>query len=73
LIKVKPASEQEPYHFQMEWQAISIAPFDRDLDLAVIEINGEAHPLVPSHSRRLGQGNYKCASEALPNALAAVG
>lgn len=30
----------------MDWQLITTAPFDRDLELAVIDITGDAHALV---------------------------
>jgi hypothetical protein len=38
----------------MTWLKIATAPFDRDLELAVIEINGEAHPLAFPCRRVLG-------------------
>jgi hypothetical protein len=37
----------------MEWQPISTAPFDRDLELAVIE-GGEPHALIFPCRRILG-------------------
>lgn len=37
----------------MEWQPIKIAPFDRELELAVIE-GGEVHALVFPCRRLLG-------------------
>ena len=30
----------------MDWQTIATAPFDRDLELAVIDIGGDVHALV---------------------------
>ena len=45
LTKLKPGDEKSPYHFSMGWQSISTAPFDRDLQLAVINVGG-IHALV---------------------------
>jgi hypothetical protein len=45
LIKIKPLSEERPDHLQMEWQKITTAPFDRDLELAVLDYDG-THSLV---------------------------
>jgi hypothetical protein len=44
-MKIKAVSGQRPDHFKMEWQTISTAPFDRDLELAVIDAEGQ-HALV---------------------------
>jgi hypothetical protein len=39
----------------MDWQPIATAPFDRDLELAVVDAAGEVHPLAfPCHRRVLG-------------------
>jgi hypothetical protein len=38
----------------MEWKLISIAPFDRDLELAVIDRDGEHKLVFPC--RRTGDG-----------------
>ena len=45
LMRIKPAREKRAHHFQMDWQRIATAPFDRDLELAVIDIRGQ-HVLV---------------------------
>lgn len=45
LSEIKTLSERLSHHFQMEWQSIATAPFDRDLQLAVIDA-GEIHMLV---------------------------
>ena len=45
LMKIKAGLEDPPKNFQVEWQAISTAPFDRNLELAVIEPDG-IHSLV---------------------------
>jgi hypothetical protein len=45
LTKIKPARHDWPDHFKMGWQAISTAPFDRNLELAVIDASG-THALV---------------------------
>lgn|GEM_PF-1100254 len=39
-MKIKARPEKRPDHFNMEWRAIANAPFDRDLELAVIEADG---------------------------------
>jgi hypothetical protein len=44
-MNIKAANKELPEHFIMEWQRISTAPFDRDLELAVIDASG-IHPLV---------------------------
>jgi len=54
LINIKAALEDLPEYFQMEWQAISTAPFDRNLELAVVEPDG-IHSLV-FPCRRVFQG-----------------
>ena len=38
----------------MEWQRISTAPFDRDLELAVFDTAGQVHALVFPCRRILG-------------------
>ena len=45
LIRVKAASQEWPDRFKMDWKIISTAPFDRDLELAVIDSSG-IHTLV---------------------------
>ena len=45
LTKLKPDGDKPPYHTQMGWQSISTAPFDRDLQLAVIHV-GSVYALV---------------------------
>ena len=37
LMKIKAELQILPDDFQMEWQRITTAPFDRDLELAVID------------------------------------
>jgi hypothetical protein len=44
-MNVKAATAKTPDHAQMEWQAISTAPFDRELELAVLD-RGGVHALV---------------------------
>ena len=36
-MKIKAKVQVLPDHFQMQWQSITTAPFDRDLELAVID------------------------------------
>jgi hypothetical protein len=45
LMKIKAAAEKLPDPVKMGWQAIATAPFDRDLELAVIDADGP-HALV---------------------------
>jgi len=45
LMKIKARIEARPDHFEMKWQAIGSAPFDRDLELAVLDRAG-VHSLV---------------------------
>jgi hypothetical protein len=45
LTKIKAATAELLDHFQIEWQAISTARFDRDLELAVLDRDG-THALV---------------------------
>lgn len=45
LTRVKDASEELPNHFLMDWQTIASAPFDRDLEVAVLDA-GETHAVV---------------------------
>jgi hypothetical protein len=45
LISIKVATHEWPDHSKMQWHAISKAPFDRDLELAVIDAAG-IHTLV---------------------------
>jgi hypothetical protein len=45
LSEINTLSERLPDNFQMDWEPISTAPFDRDLQLAVIDA-GRIHMLV---------------------------
>jgi hypothetical protein len=45
LMKIKAGAEELADHSRMEWQLIASAPFDRDLELAVIDAQG-LHTLV---------------------------
>jgi hypothetical protein len=45
LTRINDRTKARPDHFQMQWQAIATAPFDRDLVLAVID-RGGVHALV---------------------------
>jgi len=36
-MKIKAQVQILPDHFEMQWQRITTAPFDRDLELAVID------------------------------------
>jgi hypothetical protein len=45
LTKIKAGSRDLPDPSQMEWQPIRTAPFDRDLELAVVDAEG-VHALV---------------------------
>lgn len=71
LEKEKPKS---PSYQDRDWQALSCAPFDCNLELAVIDSNG-AHALVfpmSPHSRRMDQGANQTADRGLSHALAKV-
>jgi len=57
LINIKADREDASDHLLMEWQAISTAPFDRDLELAVLDRNGVHALIFPC--RRLLQGWVK--------------
>jgi hypothetical protein len=46
LMKINIGPKEVPDYFSMEWRAIAIAPFDRDLELAVIDVQGRIHTLV---------------------------
>lgn len=50
--------------FSMEWQSISTAPFDRDLELAVIDCDG-LHALVFPCRRILGGWVKSASNETL--------
>ena len=45
MTRIKAEREELPDPFEMEWQHIATAPFDRDLELAVIDAQGP-HTLV---------------------------
>lgn len=45
MIRIKAAGHALPKHAAMEWQPITIAPYDVDLELAVIDVEG-THALV---------------------------
>jgi hypothetical protein len=45
LMKINAGRAELPDHLRMDWWAIASAPFDRDLELAVIEASG-MHTLV---------------------------
>jgi hypothetical protein len=40
LMRIKVRNDDAPNHFQMEWHRIATAPFDHDLQLAVIGAGG---------------------------------
>jgi hypothetical protein len=44
-MRIKAEAEELPEHSSMDWQRIATAPFDRDLELAVIDAQG-AYTLV---------------------------
>jgi hypothetical protein len=54
LMTIKATMAELADQLQMEWQAISTAPFDRDLELAVLDRDG-THALV-FPSRRVLRG-----------------
>ena len=45
MMKIKAELQILPDDFQMEWQRITTAPFDRDLEVAVIDGRGP-HTLI---------------------------
>ena len=45
LMEIKARERQLSDHFQMDWQTIRTAPFNRDLELAVIDAS-EVYALV---------------------------
>jgi hypothetical protein len=54
LIKIKARrDESRQFNQQMEWKPVASAPFDRDLELAVISHDG-VHALVFPSRRILG-------------------
>jgi hypothetical protein len=53
LITIKHGTEDLPDYSIMNWLDVETAPFDRDLELAVIDFDG-AHPLVFPCRRVLG-------------------
>lgn len=65
LIRINAGAEEWPDHFHMEWQPITTAPFDRDLQLAVIE-GGEVNALV-FPCRRVLRGWVKAKTAAPVN------
>jgi hypothetical protein len=57
----------------MNWLSVETAPFDRDLELAVIDFDGVHPSCLPAVVfSAVGQGQHKYAREGLPNALAGV-
>lgn len=45
LMEIKPGAKERPDYVLMEWQAIASAPFDRDLEVAVRDVE-QMHALV---------------------------
>ena len=60
LIGINIGTQDRPDYFKMQWQAVSSAPFDRDLELAVIDSRG-IHTLV-FPCRRVLRGWIKAAT-----------
>ena len=59
LMKIKADVKELPDYFSMDWHLVETAPFDRDLELAVIDGN-EIHTLVfPCRRRPHGWVNAK--------------
>ena len=65
LIRINADSKEWRDHLPMEWQPITSAPFDRDLELAVIEA-GEVSALV-FPCRRVLRGWVKSVTKAPVN------
>lgn len=65
LIRINADAREWHEHSSMEWQPITSAPFDRDLELAVIEA-GEVSALV-FPCRRVLRGWVKAATSAPVN------
>jgi hypothetical protein len=63
LSKLKPGGDKPPYRFNMRWQSILTAPFNRDLQLAVIDASG-IHALV-FPCRRVLHGWIKSGTDEL--------
>jgi hypothetical protein len=65
LMEIKPGVEESADHVPMDWQTIASAPFDRDLEVAVLD-GGEMYALVFPCRRVLhGWINAKTAEPAL--------
>jgi hypothetical protein len=60
LMKIKAEVQVVPDHIQMGWQSISTAPFDRALELAVIDAQGPHTLVFPC--RRVLHGWLKAAT-----------
>jgi hypothetical protein len=45
-MNIKAATATLAHHSRMEWQPIATAPFNRDLELAVLDAHGSPHALV---------------------------
>ena len=60
-MRIKRHWQVGTYHFFMPWQPIVTAPFDRDLELAVLDA-GEAHALV-FPCRRIPNGWRRCGTD----------
>jgi hypothetical protein len=65
-MRIKPAKGKSSEYFNMEWQKITTAQFDRDLELAVLDHDG-THVLV-FPCRRVLRGWVKAGTEAPVNA-----
>lgn len=65
LTRINADLEKSPDHSLMEWQPITSAPFDRDLELAVIE-GGEISALV-FPCRRVLRGWVKAKTDMTVN------
>jgi hypothetical protein len=46
LMNIKAATVRSSDHFLMDWQPIATAPFNRDLELAVLDTHGSPHAIV---------------------------
>ena len=64
LIRVKPATANLPDYLKMEWQPIITAPFDRDLELAVLDYDGPHALVFPC--RRVLRGWIRAETKAPP-------
>jgi hypothetical protein len=62
---IKAEVQERSDHFNMEWQTIATAPFDRDLELAVIDAEGQHALVFPC--RRVLRGWVKAKSHSPVN------